>query len=709
MNYFRLVLNFCYFCLKLYTMKKTTFINKLFILIFALGAFTTQAQNKSSQPTAFGKKIEASNINPANGFVRCITSEYEKFLQANDPKRQTDAEFEAKLKPLVEAYKQGNATYSQSGGIITIPVVVHVIHNGQPVGTAPNITDAQVESQITVMNNDYRRLANTPGFNTNPVGADVMIQFALAKVDPAGNPTNGINRVNLCQPSWSTNAINSTVKPTTIWDATSYLNMWSVQFSDTTLLGYAQFPSGLGLPPGLGGLGGGATTDGVVCNYATFGSINYNDGTFLLAAPYNEGRTMTHEVGHWLGLRHIWGDGDCTVDDYCADTPNAGEEHYGCDTGTDTCPEAGLDMVENYMDYSDDSCMNIFTVDQKARMITVMNNAVRRSTLKTSTKDLAIPLFANDAELKLENVCASTGGSCSATPSRKVTLYNRGTSTLTSATINYAVAGGATGTYNWTGSLAPNKFATFDISFAATAAGTVSFTLVNANGVADQRATNNAVTNAAFTIPTPAPNYAVTTAVFRLQNDRYASETTWTLKNSAGAIVYQSVPYSNTAAGTIPALITQNWTLPANDCYTFTIADSYGDGICCTYGIGYYDIKTAAGVVIAASPASTTTSYGTGESKTFTNTTLGTGEFASSSDIYVYPNPATSQVNISVPSELGLPQKFTVYNTLGQVVKQKSISSESDLSFNASALSNGVYLITIEKDNQSKTLRFIKN
>lgn len=689
-------------------MKKTT-INKLLIVVFALGSFATmQAQNKKvATPTAFGKKINASNVNPANGFVRCVTTEYEKFLQANDPKRETDAEFEAKLKPLVEAYKSGNATYSQSGGIITIPVVVHVIHNGEPVGTAPNITDAQVESQITVMNNDYRRMANTPGFNTNPVGADVMIQFALAKVDPAGNPTNGINRVNLCQSSWSTNAIDATVKPTTIWDATSYLNMWSVKFSDATLLGYAQFPSGLGLPAGLAGLGGAANTDGVVCNFATFGSVNYDDGTFLLAPPYNEGRTMTHEVGHWLGLRHIWGDGNCSVDDYCADTPNAGVEHYGCEIGSDTCPAAGLDMVQNYMDYSDDSCMNIFTIDQKARMITVMNNGTRRASLKTSTKDIAIPLFANDAELKLENVCSTTGGSCSATPSRKVTLYNRGTSTLTSASINYAVSGGTSGTYNWTGSLAANKFATFDIPFTATAAGTVNFTLVNANGVADQRATNNTITNASFTIPTPATNYAVTTAVFRLQKDFYGSETVWSLKNSAGTTVYSGGPYADTT--TLPALITQNWTLPANDCYTFTITDEYGDGICCDYGTGYYDIKTATGVVIASSPASTTSSYGLGETKVFTNNLLGRGEFSASNDIYVYPNPATSQVNISVPSELGLPQKFTIHNTLGQVVKQKSISSESDLSFNASALSNGVYLITIEKDNQSKTLRFIKN
>lgn len=689
-------------------MKKTTIKQNLLILLFALGSvFSAHSQKTQTvETTAFGKKI--NSVNPDNGFIRCVTDEYEKSLQEQNPKRMSDAQFEAWLKPLVEDYKSGNATYSQSGGIITIPVVVHVIHNGQPVGTAPNITDAQVESQITVMNNDYRRMANTPGFNTNPIGADVMIQFALAKVDPNGNPTNGINRVNLCQPSWSTNAINSTVKPQTIWDADSYLNMWSVQFSNGNLLGYAQFPSASGLP-GLNTNEGAANTDGVVCNFATFGSINYDDGTFLLSAPYNEGRTMTHEVGHWLGLRHIWGDGSggCSVDDFCADTPNAAIEHYNCETGSDTCPsDPGLDMVENYMDYSNDACMNIFTLDQKARMTAVMNNSLRRVGLKTSTKDVAIPLFANDAEIKLEAICATAGGSCTTTPTRKVILYNRGTSVLTSASISSTVAGNAASTYNWTGSLAPNKFAIFDLPVVATANGNISVSVVNANGVTDQRVSNNTATGA-FTMPVAPTNHVITTAVFRLQNDRYASETSWTLKNSAGAILYQSTQYANTGAGILPGLITQNWTLPANDCYTFTITDAYGDGICCTYGIGYYDIKTSTGTVIAASPASG--SYGSGESKIFTNNSLGRGEFASSNDIYLYPNPANSVLNIAVTNNMELPESYTIYNSLGQEIQTVKVTSEANLSVNTSSYSNGVYLIKLFKDNGSKTLRFIKN
>lgn len=217
----------------------------------------------------------------------------------------TEDQFEAWISPLVEKVKEERLTNkSTSGGIITIPVVVHVIHSGEPYGTGANITDEQVQSQITVMNQDYRRMASTPGYNTSAVGADTMIQFALAKVDVNGNPTNGIDRVNMCYPDWAQTDIDGYVKPNTIWNPTQYMNMWSITFSDATLLGYATFPSGSGLSGLTSGLGT-ATTDGVVANYATFGSTDF--GSFPMTQTYDKGRTMTHEVGHFLGLRHIWG------------------------------------------------------------------------------------------------------------------------------------------------------------------------------------------------------------------------------------------------------------------------------------------------------------------------------------------------------------------------------------------------------------------
>jgi hypothetical protein len=690
-------------------MIKTTIFQKFFVLIFVFALSIANGQEKKQKTTTlFGKQIKTENINPDNGIIRCASTEYEKFLQESDPKRMTDAQFEAWVNPLIEQYKALQTVSSESGGIITIPVVVHVIHNGQAVGTAPNITDSQVLSQITVMNNDFRRLAGTPGFNTNAVGVDTQIQFALAKQDPNGNPTNGIDRVNLCQASWSTGAIDSTVKPTTIWDPTLYLNMWSVNFTDGSLLGYAQFPNASGLA-GLNASGGAANSDGVVANYSTFGSKNYNDGTFILNAPYNEGRTMTHEVGHWIGLRHIWGDGNCSVDDFCADTPNAGAANFGCPTGTNSCTgigNPGNDMIENYMDYSDDACMNIYTQNQKDRMVVIMNNAARRVTLKTSQKDVAIPLFANDAEVKLEASCAAAGGSCTSgtQATQRVILYNRGTSTLTSASLSYNINGGTNTTYPWTGSLASNKFAVIEMPVVSPVVGTINVSVVNANGVTDQRATNNAASIAFAPAAGPA-NYTFNNVVFRLQGDRFGTETTWNLKNAAGTTLYFGGPYTDLATNTTQALVaSQNWALASNQCYTFNIIDSYGDGICCTYGAGYYDIKNTDGSVIVAS---STGSFGAGESKSFSINALGTFEFEALSSLYLYPNPTNGILNISLNGS-DLPDSYTIHNYLGQLIAKKSVASSSDLTINTSTYSNGVYLISVEKGNEKKTLRFIK-
>ncbi len=688
---------------------------KIFLILgFLILGFTYGQVKKVTPKTLFGKTVKESSVNPKNGIIRCATVEYEQFLQEKNPKRLKEAQFEAWLSPLVAKQKalRTSSKTAKSAIILTIPVVVHVIHNGEAIGTAPNISDAQVQSQIIVLNQDFRKMAGTPGFNSDPVGADIEIEFVLAKVDPNGNPTNGINHVNMSQASWSTGDIDAIVKPATIWDSTQYMNMWSLKFSDNTLLGFAQFPDSSGLE-GFEASNGASNTDGVVSSFEVFGSNDFG-ATFILAAPYDKGRTMSHEVGHFLGLRHIWGDGngsqrfnrpDCDATDYCADTPQAGWQHYDCNESYDTCPDVpGLDMPENYMDYTTDECMNIFTLNQKERIITVMNNSPRRNSLKTSTKGNPIPLFANDAEVKIEtDFSLANISDCTSIPAatnKKGGLTNRGTSNLLAATINYSIGGGMNQTHTWTGSLAPNE-TTIITLLNTDSFGVLTTSIATTNGMTDQRVSNNTDTEAFSPV-----NYTFTDYVFTLQQDFYGREITWEIKDATGAIQYNGGPYTNDSTETLPLpeIITQNWTLANNQCYTFTIYDSQKDGICCFGGDGFYNIKSTNGLTTIASGAS----YGSKENRHFTTNTLGTTTFEALNDIYLYPNPTKGIVNINVPSDFGLPNSLTVTNSLGQTVCQKEVATAADLTVNTSSLSNGIYFITIAKDDQTKTLQFIK-
>lgn len=343
------------------------------------------------------------------GTIRCATVENEALLKAKYPDRETTEQFENWIAQKITQAKN-NAGTQNVNAVITIPVVVHIIHNGDAVGTNENLADVRVFSQIQSLNNDFRRILGTAGYNESEVGADTEIEFCLAQQKPDGTASNGIDRVLTSFASFTSRTDVETMKTTTQWDPLRYFNIWVVSFTGGlgNLLGYAQFPSTSGLS-GLNSNGGAANTDGVVIRYTSFGNQSItNVGPY--DATYNGGRTTTHEIGHCLGLRHIWGDGngdyqtqtpDCTASDYCNDTPVAGYEHYGCQSGDDSCFDANgeLDMVENYMDYSNDACMNIFTLNQKARIVAVMNNSIRRKELKTSTV-CSLPLSVAQQDFK---------------------------------------------------------------------------------------------------------------------------------------------------------------------------------------------------------------------------------------------------------------------------------------------------------------------
>ncbi len=296
------------------------------------------SKQDSKVPADEEQQIETPPITQRN----CATNEVLQEQMAADPtlkKRMDDIEV------YTQKVMRNPSAYRLVNGVIEIPVVVHVVYNT----AQENISDAQVQSQISVLNEDFN---NTNADRTKvpteftDEQTTVNIRFVLDRTI----------RINTRVKSWSTNDAvkNSKRGGSDAVDASYYLNMWACNLG-SGLLGYAQFP------------GGNPATDGVVILYSAFGSRAKAAGTYVNA--YDLGRTATHEVGHWLNLRHIWGDATCG-NDLVGDTPVASTSNYGCPSypHQSTCGAAHAEMTMNYMDYTDDACMYMFSNGQKARV-----------------------------------------------------------------------------------------------------------------------------------------------------------------------------------------------------------------------------------------------------------------------------------------------------------------------------------------------------
>ncbi len=302
-------------------MQKTISTLLIFILLF-LGALSAQERKRS-----------------------CGIIEHMHFLGQSNPGVYRDID---NTDEFIQRQREVRREFPQTlvDQVRVIPVVVHIIFKT----SEQNISDPQIHSQLRVLNEDFQRKANTRGHNTHPSGANTNIEFRLAQVDPNGNSTTGITRTQTNTTSFSADdAMKFDSRGgKDAWDTTRYVNMWVANLGDD-LLGYAQFP------------GGPEDTDGVVMLFSSFGD------TGQVRPPFHLGRTTTHEVGHYLGLRHIWGDGPCFVDDGINDTPRSDSPNFG--SPQHPLIKCGQDnMFENYMDYSDDGAMNIFTRDQSEKM-----------------------------------------------------------------------------------------------------------------------------------------------------------------------------------------------------------------------------------------------------------------------------------------------------------------------------------------------------
>jgi hypothetical protein len=294
---------------------------------------------------------------------RCASMEYREMRLAGNPELEINLK---KIEEYTQKWIRMNAyNVIHRKEIITIPVVVHIVYHT----SEQNISDDQILSQLEVLNQDYRRLnsdaVNTPLF-FQPVAADCQIEFCLAKRTPEDSASTGIIRKYTSVESFT---LDNKVKFDSLggsdaWDRDKYLNLWVCKMAGG-VLGYASWPWDT------------PEVDGVVIRYQSFGRYG------SAQPPYHLGRTCTHEVGHWLNLLHPWGNwGGCSDDDYVSDTPIQYGPNYYCPSYPQPSCSDTSDMFMNYMDYGDDSCLNIFTLGQKARMMAVIDSV--RNPLRTS-------------------------------------------------------------------------------------------------------------------------------------------------------------------------------------------------------------------------------------------------------------------------------------------------------------------------------------
>ncbi|CAG5069142.1 hypothetical protein DYBT9623_01878 [Dyadobacter sp. CECT 9623] len=338
---------------------------------------------------------------PDAALIRCATTEQDSVRMSRNPAL---LKLRQQSETVIQQHISRSRVNSRSNAdeIITIPVVVHVIHaqENNSLGGAgnANITDQQVQSQIEVLNEDYSNTSGYKGFYTDSLAVDTRIRFKLVTVVRTYNakaqfsPIADAEQLAEISPAWSTNR---------------YLNIWVCKLNDR-YLGTSQFPVVTELNDLTRGLATtedevtDALTDGVIIDYRYFG----RNAPAITSRIYNLGRTTTHEVGHWLGLIHIWGDRDCGTD-HIADTPTAFTKNettdVECTPVFSQCRGVTTrNMIENYMDYSPDACMSVFTNGQMERMHAILELSPRRAQLvefsKITTEDLLVNIYPNPVQ-----------------------------------------------------------------------------------------------------------------------------------------------------------------------------------------------------------------------------------------------------------------------------------------------------------------------
>ncbi|GAA0880234.1 hypothetical protein GCM10009119_32040 [Algoriphagus jejuensis] len=458
------------------------------LALFITGLFSLSAGSFGQKVTPLNATLHAGSTTDHSHTDKCAHTLIQKKFEKEMGYFGSEGFFEDWIDQKIESRRALPQSARIQEDVRLIPVVVHVIHTGTAQGTGANIPTSQILEQIRILNEDFRRL-NADAIQTPaeflPVAADANIEFVLAKQDPDGFPTTGIVRVQGSKTTYDPNVDAELIGQTSQWNPDEYMNIWVVPLVQP-YIGYASFP--ISDLPGLNFSPTPTIMDGVTIDYRYFGAGG-------IAVSASLGRTATHEVGHFFGLRHIWGDGGCGVDDFVTDTPTQDSSNAVCNSNPTKTSCGVSNMIQNYMDYTPDACMNLFTNGQVERFNVILENSPRRVSLvnNRATQD---PVLDN-LDLSIARIIQPVDAVCDLNVVPQVEVQNAGTTEITSARIEFRSRGVVIESRRFTMSLATRETTTLSFSTYQLQASNnqVEFRIVQVNDQTDNQAANNSKTS----------------------------------------------------------------------------------------------------------------------------------------------------------------------------------------------------------------------
>jgi hypothetical protein len=480
-------------------MNRKNYTKSFFLFLFLHTVFFALAQKKTG--------LEAQ---------QCATLPRLQLLLEKDPNRRDRFNADQALLNRLTSQAEKHRLL-RTEAVVTIPVVFHIL--------LPNpllVTDAQVLAQLDTLNKAFGGTSGDsvriPGY-FKPFYGKSSIQFCLAQRSPDGEETTGIIRKTVARATFEPDDAmkHASSGGSDSWNTDAYLNVWICALTGG-VLGYATFPND-----------GQPAEQGVVIDYRSLPGGS--------TANYNNGKTLVHETGHYFNLSHIWGDDDglCTGTDNVEDTPNQGNSSSGCATGirTDNCTASGNGiMYQNYMDYSYDRCLVMFTPGQVARMETALN--LYRSSLLQSNG--CLPVVRKAYDVQALTIVSPSQRLCAPGFVPAVVIRNRGSQTLTSVTLHTQIDNGPVTVTTWTGNLTSTASTTVTLPGLTTATGTHVLTIytTNPNGVADEEKIND-------TIRLQFQYYLPVTTVQESFEQSGFPPVGWDIVNPDGSITWQKV------------------------------------------------------------------------------------------------------------------------------------------------------------------------